>query len=196
MARATTLSLVASLSNGQADAAACDQYYTECLLEQAMSPAFATSRVIPVTALNPTVTYPTDVIEVFSVLYDARPLTLMPLLQLEARNPHWRDQVGAPLAYTHELETVDTFRLYPKPPEPSGPQSFVFGEPMGRDFPVGSVTLICTTTADLPSWFDLPLALKVLSKEYGRESNHRDPKHAEACLALYRLAALLAIGEP
>ena len=122
MSKATVLALVDDLSNGQADPDSSANYYDECLQEIAQRPTFAHARVLPVAVSdNGLVTQPSNVVQVFYVLYDSRPLPLVSLSQLEARTPNWRDQSGTPLAYTIDLEQPETLRLYPKPSEPSKP---------------------------------------------------------------------------
>jgi len=101
---------------------------------------------------------------------------------LNALKQEWRDEVGRPTAHVVEEETTKQFRLYPEPDIDSKDFIFLFGEPLGRDFPEYSVGIVHTEIRDdNPAWMDYILGLKVLAKEHQKDSDIVDPIFAKSC---------------
>ncbi len=195
MSRATVLQLVDDLSVDVAYSATADQFYDDIVHELAMQAVFTRATLRPITAGTGAVTLPDSGIELLYAVYDDRILAKTTRRQLEMLSSHWRDHRGTPVAYNEELENDQTLRLYPVPEIGSKAFSFVFGEPLGRDFPEYSVTLVHTENEELPEWMDLPMALEILAREFSRESDHRDLEAAEACRQLATLTMFMALEE-
>src|SRR6185295_1236404 len=179
MAKADVLALVTSFSNGQADSTLADLYYDNDQSDLARHPWLVGAHLVSVAAGTGEFTLAVDESKLVQVFYDTKVLDRTTERALEQRNPQWRDEVGTPIAYMIEDEPAQTYRLYPIPQVPSQPFSFIFGEPMGRDFPLYSAAIFVTEVrTDVPEWMEMALAWRVLAREYGHESNHRDDDFA------------------
>lgn len=77
--------------------------------------------------------------------------------------PQWRAGVSSPKAITYSHEDQPDFRLVPTPGSPD------------------TLKIIRTEFRDdVPVWLELPIAFEVMSREFGRESDHQDLAFAEA----------------
>jgi len=104
-------------------------------------------------------------------------LSQLTLRELEALNPGWRNVVGSPIAYTPEAETVKTIEVYPTPFTTSPAIVPVHGLPTGQDYvgtPGNGLSIHSENRTDATPYLTLPIALKVLAREYTRESGHQD----------------------
>lgn len=194
MSRNSVLSLVNDLSRGLADQGICGHYYDDIVHEIGQRPIFTRATLVAVDGATATFALPDTAIRLLYVLYDDRILAPASLRELEAVNPHWRDERGTPIAYVTERENARSFRLYPVPDVASKSFIFLTGLPFGRDYPELAVVIVHTEDRELPDWLDLPVALDILGREFGRESDHRDPAFAEMCgqlaVLMYRMLEL------
>jgi hypothetical protein len=186
VSEATILDLVTQFSNGSADQTALGLYYDRLTQELARAPWFVLASVKTVIANTATFTLNSDAdagpveVKIVGVFYDDRILELMNHVALESLAADWRDHRGAPLAYTVEDEAAKTYRLYPAPAKPSGSFIFIYGSPLGLDFPPYAVLLLHTEPRRaFPDWMDLPAAWSLMAREYGHESRHRDDALAD-----------------
>jgi hypothetical protein len=186
MSEATILSLVTQFSNGSADPIALGLYYDRLTQDLARAPWFVVASVKAVTANTATFVLNSDAdvgpveVKIVGVFYDDRILELINHTALESVSAGWRDHRGAPIAYTVEDEAAKTYRLYPAPNKPSGSFIFVYGSPLGLDFPPWAVLLLHTESRRaFPDWMDLPAAWSLMAREYGHESRHRDDTLAD-----------------
>jgi hypothetical protein len=180
--KATVLALVDTVGRGQADATAAERYYRDVVFDAGRIELATELTLVPATAGDADYALPSGAVRLLGVFFDDVALLPVSLRELEATNPQWRDEVGAPVAYVTEGETVQTFRLYPAPDVNSKSFIPVFGEPTGRDFPLYNLAILHTEIRDdYPEWTDLVFAFGVLAREFARESNHRDPVFAAAC---------------
>lgn len=122
---------------------------------------------------------------VYAIFYDDVMLSQHALQDLEAVNPLWRDLVGKPAGWVSQDESEHDIQLVPTPDQSSVDFSFIHGAPEGVDFPDRAISVVMGVKRDdLPAWLDVPLALAVLSREFERESDHRDTVFAQACRTL------------
>lgn len=180
MSKSSILSLVQTFSLGDADPLTIEQYYDHILDDTGRAPWFVTASLVTLTAGTAEYVLADDQIKILGMFYDDRWLDRMDKRALESFNPTWRDERGLPVAYMVEDEASKTYRLYPAPAQPSGNFIFVFGSPLGLDYPPYSVLLLHTQiTPDLLEFMELPVMWDVLSREFGHESNHRDDQFAD-----------------
>jgi hypothetical protein len=183
--KADVTSLVSTLSNGDADAISVGHYYDHAIDDLARYPWFVQASLVTLAAGTAEYTLNDDYVKLVAVFYNDRLLDRVDDRALESINPYWRDEVGTPRAYTTTDEDSKTYRLYPAPDKPSGNFIFVYGSPMGLDYPPYAALLFHTELrSDLPVWMDLPMTFTVLAREYGHESNHRDDAFAAFCQGL------------
>lgn len=179
MAKADVLALVTSFSNGQADSTSASEYYDQDMSDISRQPWLVGCRLAAVAPRTGEFTLADDEGKLLAVFYDTRLLDRTTERTLEQKNPNWRDEFGTPVAYITEDEPKKTFRVYPIPIVPSAPFSFIFGEPLGRDYPLYSIAYFVTEIrTDVPEYMEMALAWRVLNREYERESNHRDDDFA------------------
>lgn len=179
MAKADVLSLVTNFSNSQADPTLADDYYDNVMTDLAQQPWLIGGHLIAVGANTGEFTLTATEGKLLGVFYDNWLLDRTTERALEQHNPNWRDAFGTPVAYLTENEPAKTFRIYPIPTLASQPLSFVFGEPLGRDYPLYTLAAFVTEIrANVPAWMEMAVAWQVLAREYGHESNHRDDDFA------------------
>lgn len=182
MSRSDVLQLCQDLCTNQADAIALTKFYDEVVSDLGREEWLVEVALIATTAGTSQYAPPEPVIELLCVYYDDRLLSKERVRALEAVNPNWRDERGTPRAYVVEDESNTRFRLYPKPEVDSKDFIFMFGSPLGLDFPEYAVAAVLTELReDLPLWLEMPVAFAILAREFARESDHTDMAFADAC---------------
>ena len=180
MSKASVLNLVQTFALGDADPITAEQYYDHLMDDTGRAPWFVAASLVTMVAGTSTYALADDQIKILGMVYDDRWLDRMDHRALESFNPSWRDEKGLPVAYSIEDEATKTFRLYPTPDRPSGNFIFVYGSPLGLDYPPYAVLLFHTQlTPDALEFMELPLMWDVLAREFGHESNHRDDDYAD-----------------
>lgn len=175
MSKASILALAQTFALGDGDPLTLEQYYDHLMDDAGRAPWFVTASLVTMIAGTSTYALADDQIKILGMFYDDRWLDRMDHRALESFNPTWRDEKGLPVAYSIEDEATKTFRLYPTPDRPSGNFIFVYGSPLGLDYPPYAVLLLHTQlTPDALDIMELPLVWDVLAREFGHESNHRD----------------------
>lgn len=180
--KADVQALVALLSNGQYDATLFDKLYSDVITTLGPANWLTTAVPITYTANTSTVPLPANLLNLICLIYDDTVLSGLSLRELETLNPGWRNVVGSPIAYTIESETVKTVEVYPIPYSTSPPIIPVHGLPTGQDYAPGNgISIHSELRDDAMPYLTLPIALKVLSREYVRESDHMDTAFAGLC---------------
>lgn len=185
--KSDVLTLVETLSLGQADQALCSGYYDELverLGREQPDLLLDVTLIESIEAGTAQIAYPTEAQEILAVFFGGRRLT--PLARYEVSViPNWRSRTGMPIGFVTDGEPDRTLRLYPIPDTDAEAFSFTHGEPLGIDHPGQTVAIIHTVNRqDLPSLFTLPMACDIVATEFTRESDHRDPNTASAFRAL------------
>lgn len=184
MSKATVLGLAQLLANAQADATNLDQLYDDMTQDVAQAALF--NQVVSTPATAGTGTYDFEALvglsELLGLFYDDDMLSQLSLRELEATSPDWRAATGRPVGYTREDLSHNVIRLYPVPVTTGDAVIPVHGAPFGLDYPRDTLAVLGSfPRRDMPAWLDLPLALKLLAKEYARDSPHIDLAFSEAC---------------
>lgn len=175
MSKASILALAQTFALGDGDPLTLEQYYDHLMDDAGRAPWFVAASLVTMVAGTSTYALADDQLKILGMFYDDRWLDRMDHRALESFNPTWRDEKGLPVAYSIEDEATKTFRLYPTPDRPSGNFIFVYGSPLGLDYPPYAVLLLHTQlTPDALDIMELPLVWDVLAREFGHESNHRD----------------------
>jgi hypothetical protein len=185
MSRVDTLALCQDLCTNQADATSITKFYDEIVSDLGHGNWLIVAELISTTAGTFEYNPPDTIVDFKGAFYDDRWLYRENLRALEALNPHWRDERGTPRAYVIEDESNHKFKLYPTPDRDSKDFIFMFGSPLGLDFPTYAVLVLMTELReDLPKWLEMPVAFEILAREFARESDHTDQQFAEACRAI------------
>lgn len=185
MPRSSTFQLVDDLARGLADPATREGFYRDVLFDLARQPILVEATLLPSVEGATSYAWPPSAVRLLAVFFDDAQLALAGLAELKWYGEAWRDISGQPAAYVTEGEPTRTLRLFPAPDRPSKAFSFVFGAPLGRDFPASAVAVLTTVfREDAPAWLDLPIALEVCAREFDRESDHRDAAMAASCRRL------------
>ncbi len=119
-----------------------------------------------------------SMVRLLALFYDDTELVRETVRSLQGFDPEWRDRTGIPIAFTPEGESNRTVRFYPKPISP-GTSSSVTTVDQG----LGQIFTQARTT-DIPNYLVMPLALRILAREFERESNHRDVDFATLARAI------------
>lgn len=192
MPKADVLTLVRELSNGQADAGLCDRFYDEVVLDLGRLPLLVTASIVSLNRedtpdsfpASPEDSYalPENAIEAIQFVWDDRTLGFASERELAQFSPIWRTMVGSPRAVYRGNVGSRRFRLVPLPDRPSDPFIFLFGMPMDRAYPQNSVVVFHTDNRqNVPPYLELPIAFFVLTREFVRDSDHRDLAFANQC---------------
>ena len=185
MPKASVLSLVTDLGGAQAQSPQTERLYDDLMQTVAGGALFNVVTLLPVTAGTAEYTLPAPGVKLAGVFYDQGMLSRARKRDLEAVDPAWRDRRGHPAAFIIDDLSRRTFRLYPQPVQTNTAFIFSVGAPFGIDHPVDAVAVIHSVAkSDLPVWLDLPLALLLIGREFGRDSDHRNPEFAQACQAI------------
>ena len=182
MSKSNVISFVDSMSLDGNNASSTDTFYDDTIKDMSQLPLFTNVRLIAATKGTNQYTIPDDVVNIHEMFYDSSVVPRSSIQTLNTLNQEWRDESGPPVAYAVEEETSKQFRLYPTPDVNSKDFIFLFGEPLGRDFPEYSVGLVHTEIRDdNPDWLDLILSFKVLAKEHQKDSAIVDTNFASLC---------------
>lgn len=178
--KADVLALVDLLSNSTADPTIAATLYDD--LVESWAPLGILTNAVrgSMNAGDATTDLPPNILSVLAFVWDSTQLGLLELRELEALDPGWRNRPGSPSSFTIDTINARRLALYPQPALPSGPDLGIFGEPLGRDYPVYSTVFIgAERRADVPPQYELPLALLILQREFSRESDHTDTDFAQ-----------------
>lgn len=183
MAKQDVLELVRILGGGQADAKAVEREYSWATERLAAYGELAKAEVIELAKDQPTWVMPDHCVRLLGANYDGRELDVTSIQQLRASyGPNWRDMTGQPVAYVRELETAQTFRLFPKPDEASRPPFIPLWSPLGKGFIERGLIIFTTVKdSDVPAHLELWLALRILSRVFAYDGAQRDPELAGVC---------------
>lgn len=177
--KADVLALVQTLSNGQADPNLALVFYDEVVNELAAGEWHTTATPLTVTSGSSLVNLPSTLLRLLQMIYDDDVLSKLSLRELESLRAGWRAQNGTPIAYTLESETIKSLEVFPVPNQTPTPIIPVHGLPVGEDYqPGNAVAIYAEYRTDVLPYLNLPVALRMLSKEYIRESDHMDANYA------------------
>lgn len=164
LSEARIVTLASDLSIGEIDLHTFDTFFDAVMRDLAWTTALIEISTESISSGQTSVTLPTLAMKIVAVFFEDRQLDPISLRSLESFDPQWRDRRGEPVGYVTEGEGTRTYRLYPVP-----------------DYP-GTLTLFHTQLqVAVPQWLELPLAYEILSREFSRESNHRDDTMAQMC---------------
>src|SRR5216684_957696 len=183
MAKVDTLALVTFLSSGTNDPSTTDRYYNDTMIELAEENWTCDAQAFSVTPgqteVNLGAMLDPDPVNILILIYDDREIDEIPLRQLEMLDPWWRDSRGITTSYTEEDVSKKTIALYPTPDRPSTPLGGTFGEPLGGDYATYNAIVFYSQAAldpiQPPFYLELPTALRIMAREFNRESDHPDP---------------------
>lgn len=198
MPKADVLAFVQSIANSQADASTIERYYRDVVFDLCQRGFVTNVTGVQVTSGQSEINIPADVIEMLGVIFDDRILDRITNKdQLAWISRTWRDDKGMPVAWVADDEAVKEVRLYPTPDLPTKDVIPVHGAPLGQDYAGYSAVLLHTERRDdLPVWLETVAAFQILSMEFSRESDHRDPLMAMICQQMANfLFQLVVTGE-
>lgn len=196
MSRTDVLNIAQSYAFDLAGTAELEAYYDDLMVDAGRWGISTECRLLPTTRGDAEYAFPVDSVREYAIFYDDIMLSRMELRDLEASfGPLWRQRSGRPAAYVMQDMPEHEVRIAPAPDAASVDFSFIFGAPVGHDFPARSLGVVLSVTRqDLPAWLDVPLALSLLSREYERESAHRDVAFAAASRAMATQLLALVLG--
>jgi len=195
MPKVDALAFVRLLGGIATETPQIDHYYADIATDLGHQGLFTTWQLVPAVARQGSYSVDAAIVEILGVFYDDVLLSRVTLRELEAHAPHWRDLVGAPIAYTTEQLDRHEIRLFPSPESSADPEIFVHGAPFGLDYPRGTIAVIASDLrVDYPTWIDLPYSLAVLAREFRRDSDHRNVAFADASQALGGLLMTMVVG--
>jgi hypothetical protein len=182
VSQATVLALINAFGFEIEGVPQINGFYADLMWDAARWGVATSVQLVPTVRGTDTYAMPDTEGKRYMLFYDDIQLSVSSIMDLAAVNPDWRDERGRPDAYVTQDESEHDIPLYPVPDVNARDFVFLFGSPMGRDFPDRAIGAVMGERRDdLPSWLDVPLALGVLAREYERESDHRDVAFAGAC---------------
>ena len=175
MSQANILTLVAELSNNQANQTLCAGFYTDAINE------IADKRFLTTTALANWVEgqteyplpNPSTFRDLIAIVYNDFQIDEMTLRQLEHVDARWRERLGKPRGFTRETETAKTVALYPTPDVNA--KAYSSGPMFGSGYPQFNGVIFYSQYRDpVPQQLELIIVFWILAREYGRESDHQN----------------------
>lgn len=181
--QADTQALYSLLSNNQADTTLFNGYYSYIMASARIAMFHTTAVPVTFTKQQSTVTLPSNLINLLTLIYDDTVLSDLTLREVESIRQGWRVSIGSPIAYTRQAENVKTVEVFPIPFETSPPIIPVHGLPTGRDYAPGNGICIYAEqrSGDCLPYLVLPIALLCLEREYVRASDHMDVAFGMMC---------------
>lgn len=187
--RGNVLALVQLLANNSADPALIQSYYDAEVIVLAQDDEWLTqATALSFNENTSVVSLPLTLINILDIFYDDQRMSEMSLRDLQnTYGPEWRNMAGKPEAYTLESQTTKTIEICPVPDATSPAIIPIHGLPLGWDYaPYNGAVIHTETRNDVPEYLEMPLALRILAREFARESDHMD-------LALAASAGQLAV---
>jgi hypothetical protein len=183
MALIDVQNLVTLLSNGQADATTFPGLYADVINDLGGDDWLTAAVPITFTEGSTSVDLPPNLLNIISIIYDDTVLSDLTLRELESlSNGSWRNQVGRTIAFTRESEQVKSIEVWKTPTQTSPLIIPVHGLPVGEDYQPGNgISIHSESRTDAMPYLTVPIALKVLAREYYRESPHMDFAFAGLC---------------
>lgn len=184
MAKADVTTLVSTLSTGTADATTISDYYDD-FIQELGRPAFAGVLSLTgatfVQAVDGTIVYtlPAAAVRPLIICHDRTQLGEDTQETAAALDEAWRSSRYKPLSFILSDESHRTFAVAPVPDatgaDPTGLTPFDSTAPPANNF-----TIIHTDTGpDVHYDEELPVALILLAREWGRDSDHCDREGAQ-----------------
>jgi hypothetical protein len=188
--------LIHELANGRADVDTVAVYVDEELLALAReSETLCDLELVAATKATASYTLGATQPRLLTAFYDDRELSRAPIATLEL-SKNWRDRQGFPVCFTQEDESEGTYVLFPKPDRPSKDFIFLWGEPLGRDFPGYSLGILFSVMPNedysILDWVGFIIAWRVLAREFGRVSDHQDVEFSDACKLYAKLLSQMS----
>lgn len=172
MSQTDVLTLVNSLSNGQADPTLAAGFYVDAINELADKNFLTTTALAGFTDGGTELVLPTDLRNLVGVVYNDFQVDEMSLRALEHVDYRWREREGKPRGFTTETETAKTIALWPTPDVDAQP--YVSGPPLGSGYPQFNGVLFYSGFRDpVPQQLELIIVFWILAREYSRESDHQ-----------------------
>lgn len=173
-----------------ADATARARYYADVVYEHGLNREGACDASFVATLKGTAVyTQPTAAIRTLALMYDDKQLRTTARRALEAYDANWRARLGRPTSVTTQDQDIHTMRLVPVP-DVDG-DAIGVTTPFDAVFPGDVLTFIFTeNVTDVLPWDEMWVALEVLSREFGRESDHYDTTLSKLAR---QLAAMLRV---
>jgi hypothetical protein len=186
MAQADVLTLIDDLAGTRSDtlslaeAATRLRYYTDVVYENGLRrERDCDASYVAVTRSDADYAFPSTAIRILAVLYDHRHLRPIMRRGLESYDPAHRAREGRPAAFTTQDEDQRTLRLIPVP-DVDGLAVGALDPLVDPEFPGNNLTLVYTAAVtDVAPEDELWLALEVLAREFGHESDHYDPQFSK-----------------
>ena len=179
-----------------------DQFYDDVLNEigRGEKAPLVESSLVEVTFGVSSYTIPSNGVEIHSLFHcinnadrDCRQLSLASVYELEAYDDGWVLESGDSFFYTREDKTSRTFQLSPTPDATSSGYQHFTGNPLGYDMPTNICLLIYSERrdTDIPDWFGVYVALRILAKEFNQVSDHQDLAFVASILQVAQTFAII-----
>jgi hypothetical protein len=193
VAKANVTTLVDDLAVSVEDNDATSDYYDDIVEELGFHqmPLMGADYVAGV-AGQLAYTLPTAAVRGVAFIYDDTQLYKSDKRDLEMLDDYWRKRQGHPAVVSFSDTDQRKFDVVPIP-EVSG-TAFGSDDPFDA-FYANNLTVIYSNRAtDVHSWEELPVALEILSREFARDSEHKDLRAAKSWKTLADVFAKLVYG--
>ena len=157
MSKTDVQTLVNLISNGQYDTTLFDGFYQDVMNDLGLANWHTTTATISVAAGSDSIALPSTLLNLLMLIYDGDVMSDLSLRELESLDYGWRNAKGRPIAYTRQSETAKSVEIYPTP-----------------TLTLNATSIHSEYRTDCLPYLDIPIALKILQREYARESDHND----------------------
>lgn len=200
MNKTEILQLATDLSGGVAEASTIAVLFDNVLEDICRASEYtAEIELIATVKGTATFTWPANAVRELAVFFDDRQLSYSGIGPMEGHNKSWREHVGKPWVYVKDENVPRTFQLYPVPDTASKDFAYIYGEPLGLDYPEYATAMLYASRAadSLSPSLGLALAFLVNHLEFSRPSDHQNTKFSSLCLQIgLMLCQMLGIVLP
>ena len=198
MTRDEILTLTKSLALQLSETDTIDNFINDVFYELGLRlhPPFVQAEIKAITSGTSEYTFESNMLKVVYLIMFDELLSQSAEIDLEAYSKTWRTDTGDPLAYTQDIITARSYRLYPNPDFTSDPLIPINGQPWGEDFPDDSLVLIYSDNreSNILEFYALPISFDTLFREFSYPSDHEDQEFSAICQSLSKLLYAFAGG--
>lgn len=186
MSRSNVLEISQILATDQASAPGLLHSYSDLVQDLARQTTLLVEFTLEPLTTSATYNWPSRAGKILAWYWNGRELPVLTSdMAVTIYGPNWATHRDDPEAIIMDRDSERTYRPYPRSERVSLDSIPVYGEPLGRDFPLDSLVILHTySEIDFPDFLDLPLALLTLAREMSMDSPHSDKSFAEALVTL------------
>jgi len=169
--------LANTLAGTTGSTASMNIYYDEVMggLATRFNPPIVETTTFTIAAGSGSYAWPSTACSVIAIFSEQRQLLPTNAIELESYDGAWRQTTGTEQVYYDGEDPQRSFRLYPVPATGA----------------TGTLIMGVASSANVPDYFGLYVALEILEKEFAKPSDHQDKEFSKAAGDVAKLFGML-----